>query len=228
MPQSQIEQESNCCLFFTLYIFIKFPAFKKPTTSDVKPQAHLQGSDFSLQGSFADSISFNLLENELKVLHVQPARRRFESERLFGFHCAISGRELIFSPRSNICAEPICQARKALTGGDGKRRWRGVVWFQVKEWIIKSLGFLEEGGGKQRKLKSWLGYCGERRVWSLGSCRDQTGQRWSFYSLKETFALSVTSGFFGLRLYLESGITNCLLHPVASDWVKFTARRNLS
>lgn len=133
MPQSQIEQESNCCLFFTLYIFIKFAAFKKPTTSDVKPQAHLQGSDFSLQGSFADSISFNLLENELKVLHVQPARRPFESERLFGFHCAISGRELIFSPRSNICAEPICQARKALTGGDGKRRWRGVVWFQVKE-----------------------------------------------------------------------------------------------
>lgn len=90
--------------------------------------------------------------------------------------------------------------KHASTGGDGKGRWRGVVWFQVKEWIIKSLGFLEEGK-KQRKLKSWLSCCGERRVWSLGSGRDQTVQRWSFYSPKETFALSVTSGVFGLRLY---------------------------
>lgn len=75
----------------------------------------------------------------MKVLHVQPAGRCFESERLFGFHRAISGREPIFSPRSNIRAEPICQARF--------NRWR---------WKKK----MERGGVVSSKRvnykKSWL------------------------------------------------------------------------
>lgn len=99
----------------------------------------------------------------------------------------------------------MCRTYMSSMQGFNRWRWKkkmergGVV--SSKRVNYKKSWLSRRGGKKQRKLKSWLGYCGERRVWSLGSGRDQTGQRWSFYSLKETFALSVTSGFFGLTLY---------------------------
>lgn len=46
MPQSQIEQESNCCLFFTLYIFIKFPVFKKTNNIRCKTISSSSGKRF--------------------------------------------------------------------------------------------------------------------------------------------------------------------------------------
>lgn len=229
MPQSQIEQESNCCLFFTLYIFIKFAAFKKTNNIRCKTISSSSGKRF-------------LAPRILCWFHLfQPAGKWIESLTCSASKEALWVRTTVwfslcdFRPWADILTEIKHMCRTYMSSTQGFNRWRwkkkmergGVVSSKrvnyKKSWLSR-----RGGGGKQRKLKSWLGYCGERRVWSLGSCRDQTGQRWSFYSLKETFALSVTSGFFGLRLYLESGITNCLLHPVASDWVKFTARRNLS
>lgn len=142
MPQSQIEQESNCCLFFfTLYIFIKFPAFKKTNNIRRKTISSSSGKRF-------------LAPRILCWFHLfQPAGKWIESLTCSASKEALWVRTTVwfslcdFRPWADILTEIKHMCRTYMSSTQGFNRWR---------WKKK----MERGGVVSSKRvnykKSWL------------------------------------------------------------------------